>query len=618
MSELSISQTIKNQSLTVSAKPLSANIPSLGAQANVAVPNPIADISKQIFDSKIDDLRLQLNTEGLGNFSNTEGDLPTVDPTLFRFIENFANTADTASLAPIKGISDLINNFDFRYFIVESLKLDSIATASLLSFDVEKILSSLADSQDLIANTVDKALSSEILNTDISTISFTKDLESISINSDFNFFLIEPLKTDIAQAISTIALSADKILESAYTVFDLLEVLTNKNLQSSSSNSDLLFFDVEKSLTELLDANDDFLGASFADDDQLADFTKVINNTAHSNDILARTVSFNREAFDTSSISDLVLLNYLKELTSGINQVDLMSMLIDKNLSDVMFISDAVAQAVQKELQTSSLISDDVSSAVSKDILDSTVITDIKVLDVNKSIFELQSVSEAILADINKNLQDTGITNSIFAATVERPFEHISTISDTTIIVANFERSASELNTVSDFNTYLFNKGLIEVIVSSEQTIFNFDKQLVDNAEIVEEIAISPIKVFSDSQLVSDDFNKLTEFVRIVNENLDATDDFQGEALSDDDQITTVIKSINEIIHNAEQVSKSLFRSFTDTVSVSDFLQSISGVVGEQGLSNTSNVADSGSIANQGYFLEDYVQPGYVGTVTTF
>jgi hypothetical protein len=645
MSKLSISQIVRNQSLTVSANPVSANIPTVDVQANITVPITVADISKQIFDSKIDDLRLQLNTQGLGKFSNTEGDSPTIDPTLFKYLESKnRNVLDILNVNFNKGILELQPTQDRINFQVSTIKSsigntiselktsvnkllnDTVYPIDRLSFIFNKRLFDVADARDLLIKSVNKILSDAVSIADIKAISINKALASSTS------FAFSEIVTAFNKGLITSALSLDDDFKDVFKVITNQEseppyflddymglteikpgIFVNPYFILDDNNSafpeDVSFVSLNKAVQELLDATDDFLGDSFADDDQIASFIKVQETTAITADTLTRVFTVFREFFSETALEELIGIETARPVSSQFTTFDESNRLAGKNVLELLTTDSIVTYDIGKGLESITIAVDLLSSLTDKPLGNNTTLDDLAALSVNSSkadnLSATDSDTKSAIKSLNTNattttlislISDKGLENSLSSidsvdSFVEKLIDSLTLAIDTITTKLDSKRSFDDIANSISQTFILLSKSIADQFQIADIVTKNILKEIsnvkeeyflddyMEITEIKPGVFVNPYIVFTkpNDVITLDSFTLLATFERSLNELLDATDDFLGAAVSDDDQIVSFIKNLESVFSSSDTINKELLRSLADVFTTTDFALSSVG-----------------------------------------
>jgi regulator of sigma D len=142
-------------------------------------------------------------------------------------------------------------------------------------------------------------------------------------------------------------------------------------------------------------------------------------------------------------------------------------------------------------------------------------------------------------------------------------------------------------------------------------------------------------KLFANGVNAAESFARVVNYLRTLTDQVNATDDYLGNANIDDDQYVTFNKRVTDIVNIAETTYKTASKilkdvintidqlaltpkpvridqaNFTETVTTFKFIW--------QKPADTINVSNLGKAYAQSYFADpNYTTPGYTGTITTF
>lgn len=160
---------------------------------------------------------------------------------------------------------------------------------------------------------------------DDQTMSFVKTLADSGVTGESKVFAVGLTKTDIAHFADSLSDLFGKSLVDSFTKSDAATRATGKALADSSSTVDNSVVYVNKYLSDVVDATDDFQGAANADDDQ--------------------TMSFVTGRTDTVSKSDVSSLNAGKGLADSASTGDSGSFRMTSYCDVLYFTSDFVGTA---------------------------------------------------------------------------------------------------------------------------------------------------------------------------------------------------------------------------------------------------------------------------------
>ncbi len=217
-------------------------------------------------------------------------------------------------------------------------------------------------------------------------------------------------------------------------------------------------------------------------------------------------------------------------------------------------------------------------------------------------------------------------------------FSFFKVLTDSAAIAENaviqFNKTLSDAAAITDDDVISFDKTSADNVGITDPLVKSFAQQLADNILAAEDAASLGIgKPLSESPSITDSpiplFGKgLSEtptfsdvitaraLTKALANNVDATDDVDGEASILDDQEMQFIKNTTNVATVAEVIAiiTAYSRTFSDSSGVTD------GDVLSFGKrpSNTIPITDAGSLRSQGYCDFTYFEGDYVGASRTF
>ena len=178
------------------------------------------------------------------------------------------------------------------------------------------------------------------------------------------------------------------------------------------------------------------------------------------------------------------------------------------------------------------------------------------------------------------------------------PVDSISSLDST---VFSFFKSLSDSPEAVEKATLSFYKSLAETGLTNDAQVISFFKNLTDTVTIPEQVNKAFEKGLNDSILAGDTI--LTDIaardlVKVLNENINVTDDIDGESSVLDDQEIQFFKVRANVANTTDTLALTMGFNRTFT--------------------NTASSTDAGSIRNQGYADFTFFAEDYVGASRTF
>lgn len=380
------------------------------------------------------------------------------------------------------------------------------------------------------------------------------------------------------------------------TVSELIQQTVSKVLAEEITNTEQLSFDYSAEYSDLVDATDDFYGAANIDDDQIAAFDKVIADYVDYSETVVTVAEFYRVFIELAGSTDLAVLNFAKVLVEIANISDILSIEFDTAREEIATATDTISNGPSIVAADSIAQSDLFTKSIEPAKYETVTLDEVVNYTASAEKLELLNTLETDTKDITVIYSDIGSILETFVS------EFIA------------YRDFYENITQTDLVNLTVNKNTTETSITSDLVTTSSNKQLLDTGAISE--------VFS--KIITSEFT----------DSLVATDDFEGVANIDDDQIADFQKSVSDYTSNSEVITRVV--TFLRTVTESQILSEVFTVVNNkvflditnssdtvQLLATTSksdNVATSQSISLtlQSYFSGDYAQLGYTGETYTY
>lgn len=163
---------------------------------------------------------------------------------------------------------------------------------------------------------------------------------------------------------------AKELHKSNVSEYDMLSILTKeayKSLADIVLTNDSLTRVFFKSLVDTFETSDDIFGEVSVDDDQSMVFFKLLQHTAHHNDVLTRTVEFYRSFVDTATVSDNLEIVFDKSVSDNFNTDDEISKDAYKALSDSFSNTESiVSKNFSKNIENDVFYSDTIGKEIYK------------------------------------------------------------------------------------------------------------------------------------------------------------------------------------------------------------------------------------------------------------
>lgn len=499
--------------------------------------------------------------------------------------DNFSSGYDEVVLDYIKGITDASRQFDQTTFAFSKAANDSFSASDQRLVFFDKATRDFASAADQVG----KLFST--LKRDLFGISDAVNL-SIAYNRSFQ---------DITNAVDRKAVSFGKPSTSVAILSDFIEILISAgvNLSDMYQLLDGISLDYGKSLrdsSESVDRTSWNLSTVMSNFFVLADLIgkqtdKTLNDNLYFSDLIQIVKQLGREAAEVLLLLDQKFLEVSKAIRDSSQQADNLSKAYNKPVADSLHLSDLI-QIVISSGQIYQDIIDYLESVVIA--IDKPVGEQLGALDYVEKLYGLSKADFTVVSDL--------VPTKTVGANKTEP---ISFADDKSVVFAALKR---DINTVWSIPSKNFQKPVSDAYLLS------------DFIQIVTGIG----KPLDDVFLLGESIDTI-DVSKVVNEMLQHAEDLaftvgivKSEPIGHVDVLTRNYgKTLADQTSKPDQLSKSFGSAKADIQWVSDSLN----ILRELGkiLSHSNNLNDSGTIENQGYVVDNnYFQPGYTGTLTSF
>lgn len=316
--------------------------------------------------------------------------------------------------------------------------------------------------------------------TDVKLLSFSKIKSDFVSNSEVVFRSIGKNVTNSVHNFEILNKNILKNIVDDPVLNDLLIKSTSKLLNDIFSNSDIVTNKiVAKQLLDNVDATDDFLGETIADDDQSIQFIKIITHLVYKTDIFERLVNYVRNFstnalaqeiiskalskifLEASVISDPKNISVSKNNTDTVNETDILNKQYDKNKQDTVFsLSEITAKDLFKNKLENLIIAESVNVQAQKYLEELKSIADNSLKSVDKNLADIPIISELLSKEYNKSIIDSVSITQQFQSllSVIESQTSSSSVSDSVLVTAlkNFSESVNSTQTVEIYKRSYF------------------------------------------------------------------------------------------------------------------------------------------------------------------
>jgi len=556
-------------------------------------------------------------------FKNTSKILPTINANVI------SNNYKTVLLVPNQDliqVTDISKRFvSFYRDFLDTINAtdDYYGAANIDDDEYATFIKSLGDNIDVF-DSVDKQ------------INLLKP-EEVSIG-DGKFTNIKTPKTDNLQVLSVFNIKAvyRRLATEEINAQETVLITGKKVLKDTVNIAEQKFTSIKLLKTNscsISDINTKSINTQYLDTNNISEFiskntSSILTDITNTTDSVEKFISLLKlNAINTTDNFSRVV-NYLQTLNDQINVSH--DYLGNANIDDDQYVS------FDKRV----IDNIDVLEIFTKDLVRPATIDAINILDNNFISIQPVKINTSSISDTNvKNIQ-SAVTNNInnqdtFTRTVnyERDFlEGTITFIYSRLISENFDYLKLENGDFLTTEGYLSLVPGIEIdqLVSLNSNIFK-----ADGTNIFDVYVKQVNKQLTDPINIPDDFNRTVNYLRNFSDQINARDDYLGNANIDDDQYLTFSKGVLDVVNFAENSYSSTNKILQDIINIVDpvYLDTSSIKADKVNFTEIVNVIRfatllpidtlyiSGSITAyvQDYFENPgYVENGYTGTITTF
>jgi hypothetical protein len=546
--------------------------------------------------------------------------------------------------------TDSTTNQDLAIQIFEKVLADSTTTSD--SFDrVWTAFTAYTDSttnQDLAIQTFAKVLADSTTTSDSFDrvwTAFTSYTDSTT-SSELLQQSFEKVLSDLTNAPDLLTTEVGKYLTDITALANLsyAVILVGKTLEDQTIGfSDVLsrVVDFNRSLDDTVFTTDDFYGEANIDDDEYADVYKILLEWISPQETFAVDVT-KPDLVDVATSQEQIYNNPQIVKSSQTSNSDLQTSSIEPVKIDQTTTSEQKSFDVTKpdredtanpqdqaSLEPSIVQSD---STANSDLVSTAWTAYRDYLDSTSNYEQTQFEFEKVLADI-------GVTLDEFTRAWTAYREYSDSTTNYDLLQADFTKTLQELLAVQDELTLAPSKGIEDTAITQEQQSFDVEQTSNDQATTIDTPALSVDKKAEDdttsiselllTKLIEIAVNEIDYFLedytfditdytfkavhtsdqitnitaeKVIEDLVDATDDFYGAANIDDDQIATVDKVIVDYAGFYETFDRLVdyIRLFTEITIAQDLVELTSNKVAlDQTTNQEQTNFDTSKITNE-------------------
>ena len=350
--------------------------------------------------------------------------------------------------------------------------------------------------------------------------------------------------TDSSALVDTVSLGTQKLITDSLIIVEFISPVLSYN----------------RSITDTVNATDDYDGLAVIDDDQIALVGKSIFETIPVLDVSSTISVYNRNITDTATTADLVAL------TNSYNRNILDTYVLVENISR----SSGYNRQILDNIVTADLIT--ITSNYNRSALDTSTITDVttRTVGYNRGITDPITVPDNVFFNTGKSVTD----NFSIAETVSLTGVYNRSVLDSTTLTENvstlrvYQRSVLDSAPITDLvsRVIAYNPTLSDTTSLTDLVLLNrtYTRPVLETATLSDVVNLLLFTTFN--QL---DTSNISDLARL-----------------------TLNKNITESLVSSDLVTKSMTKSLQESTTISGLI----------------------TIVSQNYFAENYVDIGYTGS----
>ena len=498
----------------------------------------------------------------------------------------------------------------------DQVDFTSISSDILINMLYDNYLSDQYSTVDQLSNTTVKSLEDQYSISD----SFTY----VNITGVIDQFVTQDLLTteytkvvidqyNISDIVST-QLSYFKDFADEYNVSDLVSNNPQKVVEDSYSITDNTIYSIEKIVLDPASISDNL--------SRIVDFNPSIIDQLNLSDNIGETqiddgttFKYSKDETDQYFISDIQYSLITKPVIDQYNIADQVFSDIAKIVADQYNISDSLNRSLDfyRDQTDQSNILDIQYSLIAKQESESTQFTESNITSVNKIVQEQTNIQEIVDKQLDKlsidyfnigssistqkdffrDFSETNNISDIARQLVSKSTQEEFNVSDTYVSVINFLRQPVENPVISDqlvsTTDFLRNPTDVGRISDNLNYIANFFRAPEDPVNLLEIVNYSVVKVLTDtysleevisnqvgkpltdSYQISDITSTVVEYTREFLEGLNLSDDINGAA-TDDDQNVIYFKNPSDEYNASDELYSSINKAVQEQYSILDII----------------------------------------------
>lgn len=291
-------------------------------------------------------------------------------------------------------------------------------------------------------------------------------------------------------------------------------------------------------------------------------YKKLANETVISQDVLSRTVNYNRtfteyvdatdDFYGSANIDDDQIANVGKSLVDWLASTDIRAVHLSIVKSDQAYATDQKAVVLSRVSLDNYTTSTELRNLTGKVALDAFLANDSNIKNTGKVLASTSNTQDVKSVDANKVLAHIASSSEQLKYT---GFKYLNTqysVQDNTSTVWSAYRNfASTANSTTELS---FNASTVLLSSTTSSDLLNYNST----------------KVLSSEFTTTDLLSRTVDYSRTFTDYVDATDDFYGSANIDDDQIASIGKNTVDWAYVPDELNYSASKILSDQYLVPD------------------------------------------------
>lgn len=298
---------------------------------------------------------------------------------------------------------------------------------------------------------------------------------------------------------------------------------------------------------------------------------------------------------DTVTMSDTFIKAPQKVLLETVTSTDTFVKIISRALSDVVTMSDTLFKRAAKVFTESTTITDAAVSLIkvtTKALSETVTITDTFIRSVSRVFTETITSTDTFVKKLARSFVETVTMSDILTKIISRTFAETVTITDAAVNAIKVTAKAlSDTVTMSDTLVRSIGKVLVETITNTDTLFKKTFRSFAESITMSDTFSRLLSRILTETVTITDAaVQALKVTAKVLTETITLTDLYVkriGKLLSETVTISDTLtkafsRALNEVVTMVDTiaVATSKFKSFTETVTLTDILTTVTGVIG--------------------------------------